>query len=63
MTVPREIIRWALRRQRVPERLVESVMGQYEGTQSRMKTVVGTSDEFEIGVRVHQGSPVARSCL
>lgn len=46
--VPREIIRWALRRQRVPERLVESVMGLYEGTKSRMKTGVGTSEEFEI---------------
>lgn len=37
-------------------------MGLYEGTKSRMKTVVGikgTSNEFEIGVWVQQGSALS----
>ena len=33
--VPRAVIEWALRRQRVPEKLVRMVMLLYEGTTSR----------------------------
>ena len=55
--VPRQAIRWALRRQRVvPERLIEQVMALYKGTRSRVRTVAGISEEFEIKVGVHQGS-------
>lgn len=32
------------------------MIGLDEGTASTIKTMVGTSDEFEIGVGVHQGS-------
>lgn len=34
---------------------VELVIGLYEGTKSNITTVEGTSDEFKIRVRVHQG--------
>ena len=54
--VPREAIRWALRRQRVPERLIEVVVALYQNTRSRVKTVAGVSEEFEINVVVNQGS-------
>ena len=54
--VPREVIVWALRRQKVPERLVRAVMQLYEGTRSRVKTSAGMSEEFPIEVGVHQGS-------
>ena len=57
--VPREVIEWALRRQRVPEKLVRMVMLLYEGTTSRVKTVVGKSEKFKIGVGVHQGSALS----
>ena len=57
--VPREVIEWALRRQRVPEKLVRMVMLLYEGTTSRVKTVAGKSEKFKIGVGVHQGSALS----
>ena len=57
--VPRQAIRWALRRQRVPERLIEQVMALYQGTKSRVRTVAGLSEEFEINVGVHQGSALS----
>ena len=44
--VPREVIEWALRRQRVSEKLVRMVMLLYEGTVSRVKTVAGKSEIF-----------------
>ena len=53
--VPREAIRWALRRQKVPERLIALVMALYSNTRSRVRTLAGTSDEFGIGVGLHQG--------
>ena len=54
--VPREVIRWALRRQKVPEKLIKQVMALYKNTRSRVKVKAGISEEFEIGVGVHQGS-------
>ena len=57
--VPRENIRWALRRQKVPERLINMVMALYVNTKSRVKTGAGTSEEFEIRVGVHQGSALS----
>ncbi len=54
--VARKAIEWALRRQKVPERLVATVMSQYVESRSKVKTVTGTSDSFNIGVGVHQGS-------
>ena len=55
--VPREVIQWALRRQVVPERLVSQVIDLYRGSKSLVRTVAGTSKEFEISEGVHQGSP------
>ena len=54
--VPREIIEWALRKKEVPERMVAAIMALYVGTKSQVKTEAGTSEEFNIGVGVHQGS-------
>ena len=39
-----------------PERLVTAVMSLYVKSRSREETVAGTSQAFEIRVRVHQGS-------
>ena len=57
--VPRETIRWALRRQKVPERTVDMVMALYGNTKSRVRTYAGISEEFEIRVGVHQGSALS----
>ena len=54
--VPRPAIRWALCRQRVPESLIDLVMELYREMRSRVRVAGETSDSFEIGVGVHQGS-------
>ena len=48
--VPRKAIRWALRRQRVLERLIEQVMALFHGTRSRVRTMAGLSEKFEMEV-------------
>ncbi len=53
--VPREVVAWALRRQMVPERLIKL----YVNSKSKVKTPVGTSEEFNIRVGVHQGSALS----
>ena len=53
--VPRPAIRWALRRQRVPESLIDLVMALYR-EMTRVRVAGETSDSIEIGVGVHQGS-------
>ena len=55
-SIPREVIEWALRRKFLPARLVQAIMALYKETRSKIKTVAGTSEEFDISVGVHQGS-------
>jgi len=54
--VPREVIRWALRRKGVTEELVRAVMALYVGAKSVVRTAVGDSRAFDVGVGLHQGS-------
>ena len=54
--VPREVIAWALRKKGIPEGMVQAVMALYVDSKSKVRTVAGTSEEFSIGVGVHQGS-------
>ena len=53
--VPREAIVWTLRKQNVPERLITLILALYVNSRSKVKALAGTSEEFEIGVGVHQG--------
>ena len=39
--------------------MIKNVMALYRGTKSIVKTRMGMSREFEIGVGVHQGSPLS----
>ena len=48
--VPREIIRLAFRRQKVPERLINMVMAVYVNASSKVRTSSGTSEQFWIRV-------------
>ena len=57
--VPREAIVWALRRHNVPERLITLVVALYLNSRSKVKALAGTSEEFKIGVGVHQDSALS----
>ena len=50
----RKVIEWALRRQKIPERLVIIVMCVYAGSKYRMCATSGTSELFDLNVRVPQ---------
>mgnify|MGYP001793693870 CR=1 FL=1 len=60
--MPREAIRLALKRQKVPECLQAFVLALYSNARSRVRTLAGTLDEFGIGVGVHQGSALRIPC-
>jgi len=53
--VPREVIRWALRKAEVEEWLVKAVVAMYEGAQTIVRTT-GDSKAFNVKVGLHQGS-------
>ena len=57
--MPKQVIEWALRKQNVPERMVQLIMALYVNTNSRVKTFTITSKEFEMKVGVHQGSALS----
>ena len=54
--VPREVVRWALRKAGVEEWLVQAVMLLYTEAQTVVRTEAGDSKSFEVKVGVHQGS-------
>jgi hypothetical protein len=54
--VPREVVRWALRKTGVEEWLVCAVMTMYDEARTVVRTTEGNSDSFPVNVGVHQGS-------
>jgi len=54
--VPREVLRWAMRKFRVEEWLVSAVMSMYTGAKTVVRTAYGNSNSFEVKVGMHQGS-------
>ena len=54
--VPRDVVRWALRKLGVDEWLVKAVMAMYVGAKTVVKTQDEPSDELEVKVGLHQGS-------
>ena len=54
--VTRQVIWWALRKLAVEEWIVRLVKGMYANARSRVRVGMGFSKEFEVKVRVHQGS-------
>ena len=54
--VPREVIRSALRRKRVPEYLVNGVMSLYEGCKTAVLVYGELSSSFSLKVGLHQRS-------
>jgi len=57
--VPREVIRWAMRKLGVEEWLVSAVMSMYTGAKTVVITVYGNSSGFEVKVGMHQGSALS----
>jgi len=57
--VPREVIRWAMRKLGVEEWLVSAVMSMYTGAKTVARTVYGNSNGFEVKVGMHQGSELS----
>ena len=54
--VPRELIRWAMRKFRVEEWLVLAVISTYTGAKTVVRTVYGNNSGLEVKVGMHQGS-------
>ena len=57
--VPREIIRFALRRRVVPEYLVNGVTSLYKGCETAVSVDGELSSSFSVKVGVHQGSALS----
>ena len=57
--VPRWTLRWALRRQMVPEKLIRLVLALYDDSRSCAAAAGGLSDPFNVTVGVHQGSTLS----
>jgi len=57
--VPREVIRWAMRKVGVEEWLVSAVMSIYTGAKTVARTVYGNSKGIEVKVGMHQGSALS----
>ena len=54
--VPREVVRWALRKLGVDEWLIRTVMALYTEACTIVRTDAGLSESFEVRVGLHQGS-------
>jgi len=57
--VPREVIRWAMRKLGVEEWLVLAVISMCTGTKTVLRTVYGNSNCFEVKVGMHQRSALS----
>ena len=57
--VPREVIRWAMRKLGVEEWLVSAVMSMYTGAKTAVRTVYGNTSGFEVNVGMHHGSALS----
>ena len=54
--VPREVVRWALRKLGVDEWLIRTVMALYTEACTVFRADAGLSESFEVKVSLHQGS-------
>merc|ERR1712121_605790 len=54
--VPRKVLWWAMRTLGVPESIVRVVQATYNNARSKVRIGSECSEEFEVGVGVHQGS-------
>ena len=57
--VPRDVIWWAMHKLGTVEWLVRLVQSMYKDVRSRVRVGDGYSEEFGVGVGVHQGSALS----
>ena len=57
--VPRDLIWWAMRKRTIPEGYVKVIQDMYRGTKTRVKTICGRTEYFEVKVGLHQGSALS----
>ena len=58
-SIPKEEMRWAMRKLGVEEWLVLAVMSMYIGAKTVVRTVYSNSSGFEVKVAMHQGSALS----
>ena len=57
--VPRNVLRWALKKKAVLLKYVSIIRDMYEGVVTNVRTCGGLTDEFSITIAVHQGSTLS----
>ncbi|XP_063610223.1 uncharacterized protein LOC134784115 [Penaeus indicus] len=57
--VPRSEVWNCLRLKEVDEKYVRIIQDMYEGTTTKVKSIVGTTDSFQVKVGLHQGSALS----
>jgi len=57
--VPREVMRWAMRKLGADKWLVSAVISMYTGAKTVVRTVYGNNKGFEVKVGMHQGSALS----
>ena len=58
-TVPREVLWRCMRKRNIPEGYIRLVQYMYQGTTTRVKSNRGISEQFEVGIGLHQGSALS----
>jgi len=56
---PREVLNWALMRKEVQKMYTNLIQDTYEGSSTRVKSMCRVTENFNIGVDVHQGSALS----
>ena len=57
--VPRDIIWWALRKKNVGEEYIKVIQDMYDGCTTSVRTLIGSTESFEVKVGLHQGSALS----
>ena len=57
--VPRDLIWWALRQKNIPEAYITTIQDMHKATKTRIKTLCGLTQYFNIEVGLHQGSTLS----
>ena len=58
-TVPREVLWRCMRKRYIPEVYIRLVQDVYQGATTCVKSKRGTSEHFEVGIGLHQGSALS----
>ena len=58
-TVPREVLWRGMRKRNIPEGYIRLVQYMYLGATTRVKSKRGISEQFEVGIGLHQGSALS----